>query len=150
MLKKVGLMIAVILVIIQFIPYELPEVVIENPNDIIITSDVPEEVAQLLKASCYDCHSNETVYPWYSYVAPVSFFVGDHVVEGRDELNFSNWSMMTTKKKLHKLEEMVEEVEEGEMPLKMYPLTHPEASLSESDKELLTTWANKLTKSLLK
>ena len=149
MIKKIGIIVVVLLVVIQLIPNDLPEVITENPNDLISTNEIPKEVSQIIKTSCYDCHSNETVYPWYSYVAPVSFLVGDHVVEGREELNFSEWNTMTTKRKLHKLEEIGEEVEEGEMPMIMYPITHPEASLSESDRELLINWAKEFAETLI-
>ena len=101
----------------------------------------PAEVQAILERSCYDCHSNETKWPWYAYVAPVSFFVSHHVEEGREHLNFSTWSRYDTKKQAHKVEEMVEETGEGEMPLWSHVLIHGEAALSSQDKATLVAWA---------
>jgi len=101
---------------------------------------VTEQVKEILKANCYDCHSNQTVYPWYAEIAPVSFWMADHVNEGKYELNFSEWSSFSTKRKDHKLEELVEEVEEGEMPLDSYTWIH--GKLSEKDQKNLLDWAN--------
>lgn len=83
--------IIIIFVVIQFIPSGRPEVVKDNPQDLLANNAVPEDVAGMLKTSCYDCHSNEPVYPWYAYVAPVSWLVSRDVREGKKELNFSEW-----------------------------------------------------------
>ncbi|MDY7091821.1 MAG: heme-binding domain-containing protein [Acidobacteriota bacterium] len=100
----------------------------------------PPEVREILRRACYDCHSNETVWPWYSYVAPVSFLVARDVKEGREELNFSTWSRLSAKRQNHILEEVWEEVEEGEMPLPIYLPTHPEARLTPQDRATLRNW----------
>lgn len=89
--------------------------------------------------SCYDCHSNETNYPWYSYLAPASFIVTDHVKNGRKHLNFSDWENYTEEKKEKKLHEIWEEVEEVEMPISGYVLLHSEAELSGEQMHLLKT-----------
>ncbi|WP_036386877.1 heme-binding domain-containing protein [Muricauda sp. MAR_2010_75] len=99
------------------------------------------EVKSILKSACYDCHSANTVYPWYNNIAPVSYWLADHIEEGKEHLNFSDWENYTIKKKDHKLEELVEEVEEGEMPLKEYTWTHYDARLDESQKNALMDWA---------
>ena len=103
----------------------------------------PSEVEHLLKTSCYDCHSNQTVYPWYNQVAPVSYWLADHVKDGKGHLNFSAWSSYDTKKKDHKLEEVIETVKEGEMPLKEYTWTHSQARLTQEQREAITTWAQR-------
>lgn len=103
----------------------------------------PAEVRELLKTSCYDCHSNHTVYPWYNNVAPVSFWLADHVKEGKGHLNFSAWDTYDAKRKDHKLEEVVETVGEGEMPLDEYTWTHEGARLSQQQREAITAWAEK-------
>ena len=87
------------------------------------------------------CHSNKTNWPWYSYVAPLSFIVANHVKEARHELNFSLWQTYSKKRKSKKLSELVEEVEEGEMPLFPYPLIHPRAKLSKQEINILISWA---------
>ena len=103
----------------------------------------PAEVRELLKTSCYDCHSNHTVYPWYNNVAPVSFWLADHVKEGKGHLNFSAWDTYDAKRKDHKLEEVVETVGEGEMPLDEYTWTHEGARLTQQQREAITAWAEK-------
>ncbi len=102
----------------------------------------PAPVKQLLKTACYDCHSNHTVYPWYGNIAPISYWLDEHIEHGKEELNFSDWASYSAKKKEHKLEEMAEEVEEGEMPLNEYTWTHSEARLTEDQKKILMDWVN--------
>ncbi len=98
-----------------------------------------EKVASILKESCYDCHSNQTQYPWYSEIAPISFWLDEHIEDGKKHLNFSDWNNYTIKKKEHKLEEFVEMVEKDEMPLQSYTIIH--GNLTEDDKKLLLQWA---------
>ncbi len=93
-----------------------------------------------MKTSCYDCHSNNTKYPWYSEVAPISWWIADHVTEGKDELNLSLWTTFSDKKRNHKLEEMIELIEKKEMPLESYLPMHSEAELSESQQQELITF----------
>lgn len=101
----------------------------------------PAEVKEVLKTACYDCHSNETQWPWYSYVAPVSWLVADHVEEARAEFNLSAWDAIGEMRQMKIREEMWEEVEEGEMPLPPYVWLHSEAVLSEAQKKILEEWA---------
>ena len=143
MKKKILYGLIIVLIIIQFFRIDKTNPVVNAADDFIEITNPPEEIATILVSSCYDCHSNESTYPWYSNIAPVSWWIKDHINEGRDELNFSKWSTYNTKKKDHKLEEMVEEVEEGEMPLKPYPLTHPEAQLDAVQKAELLNWFKK-------
>ncbi|MEM7185697.1 MAG: heme-binding domain-containing protein [Bacteroidota bacterium] len=98
-----------------------------------------EEVKAILRANCYDCHSNHTEYPWYSYIAPVSYYLDDHIRHGKGSFNVSKWEHFSAKKKDHKLEELTEEVEKGTMPLDSYAWIHGE--LSEADSETLIQWA---------
>ncbi len=107
---------------IQLIPVERT-----NPP-VVADFDGPAEVAQILRQSCYDCHSNETTWPWYSHVAPVSWLVAHDVEEARDELNFSDWPRFAADD--HVVKKIVEEVDEGEMPLPIYLINHPEAKIS--------------------
>jgi len=109
-----------------------------------VTAEVPAPpaVRAILERSCYDCHSNESRWPWYGYVAPVSWIMAYDISEARGHVNFSTWDAYTEEKQAHKLEEVWEEVEEGEMPFFVYLPLHPEAELSEADKELLEAWAD--------
>jgi hypothetical protein len=132
---------AALIVISQFIPNELPAVETSNPGDIIQSGIVEDDVAVLLKNSCYSCHSNETHYPWYSYVAPSSWLVAKDVREGREELNFSTWTSYSMMDKLAKLDDIIEEVKEGEMPMGIYTLIHPSAKLDDAQIQLIVTWA---------
>ena len=130
----IGILIVAVIVI-QFFPAEHT-----NPP---VTGEIeaPEKVMTILRTSCYDCHSNETVWPWYSYVAPMSWLVSNDVRDGRAHLNFSEWASYSTEKRDHKREECGEEVEEGEMPLWFYIPLHPEAELSEEDAETILAWS---------
>jgi hypothetical protein len=101
----------------------------------------PAQVKEVLQKSCYDCHSHHTKWPWYSYVAPVSWFVAHDVHEGRDELNFSRWNHLTGEKQAEMIGEVWEEVEKGEMPLRKYLITHREARLTDQGREILSEWS---------
>ena len=123
-----------------FLAIQLVPVARENPP---VEGDVeaPAEVASILRRACYDCHSHETRWPWYSRVAPVSWIVASDVRDGRRHLNFSRWNRLDEGKRAHALEEIVEEVQTGEMPLKAYRVTHPGAELTAADVETLRGWA---------
>ncbi|WP_323756742.1 heme-binding domain-containing protein [Roseivirga sp.] len=129
-------------VVIQFInrPEKISEPVTDS--DIILALNVDQEIASMLKSACYDCHSNQPRYPWYANVAPINWWIGDHIEHGREELNFSLWSTFTARRRDHKLEEMVEMVETREMPLPNYLPMHKEAKLSDEQIEKLKKWAN--------
>jgi hypothetical protein len=99
------------------------------------------EVKLILKDACYDCHSNETKWPWYSKVAPISFFVSNHVVEGREHLNFSTWGDMYTPKQNEYKKEIWEEIEKGEMPLTNYTWLHPKSKLTIEQRQVIKKWA---------
>lgn len=130
-----------LLLAIQIVPNKLPPVVAANPGDIIQSGIVNEEVASMLKVSCYNCHSNETVYPWYSYVAPSSWLVAKDVREAREELNFSEWQNIEMIDQLGKLDDIYQEVESGKMPLGIYTLVHSSAKLDEAQRQSIITWA---------
>jgi exonuclease VII small subunit len=137
-----------LLVALVLIQFYRPERNI-NPNttadDIVNAYSVPADVASVLHKACYDCHSNNTNYPWYNNFQPVALWLDDHVREGKDELNFSEYGSFKTKRKLKKLKEIVKEVEEGEMPLDSYTWIHGEAKLTAAEKQLLIDWAKGLS-----
>ena len=136
-------------VILQFIPNTYHEVVKSNEHDLILTGNVPEDVGLILRTSCYDCHSNETRYPWYAYIAPVSWLVVRDVKLGRDNLNLSEWGSRKTRDKIKLLDEIAEEVEEGNMPMPIYTITHGDAALDNSKKQLLVEWTENMMNDIL-
>jgi hypothetical protein len=132
---------ALILLIIQVVPTELPPTSTNNEGDLLKSGLVSQDVAMLLKTSCYSCHSNETEYPWYSHVAPASWLVARDVREGREELNFSTWNEYEPSKMLSKLDDISAEVGEGRMPMKIYTLIHTNANLDAAQRERIVAWA---------
>lgn len=128
----------VALVAIQLVPVDR-----SNPP---VTAEVqaPPEVMSQIRTSCYDCHSNEASWPWYAYVAPVSWFVADHVHEAREHLNFSTWGDLPAEERAEMAEEISEEVHEGEMPLSSYLWMHADARMSEAEQRVITDWADGL------
>lgn len=141
MKQKILMGLATILVIIQFIRPARNVSDTASPNDIITAYSVPEEVQVVLKAACYNCHSNNTTYPWYANIQPVGWWLQKHVNDAKKELNFSEFAMYTEKRARHKFEEIGDEVSEGGMPLKSYTIMHPEARLSSGQIKTLTDWA---------
>lgn len=100
-----------------------------------------DEVLIVLQNTCYDCHSDHTRYPWYNQIAPVNYWLDDHIDHGKGHLNFSDWDSYSAEKKDHKLEEIIEEVKKGKMPLEEYTWTHAEARLTPQQKQAVTDWA---------
>ena len=123
------------LIVMQFVPVERTNPPVEEEVP------APANVRAVLHRACYDCHSNETRWPWYSHVAPVSWLVAHDVHEARKHLNFSTWNQYNAKRQARKLNEVWEEVDEGEMPLWYYLAIHRDAKLSAEDRALLRTWA---------
>lgn len=109
-------------------------------SDFIQAMNPPQEVAQMLRDACYDCHSNETVYPWYTYIVPVGQWIKGHINEGREHLNFSTWNSYSAEDKSEILHESAEEIEKGKMPLGSYTWTHSKARLSDAQKQTLVGW----------
>ena len=140
MKRKILLFLLFVFVGIQFIPVELNQSESTSENDFIAVTNPPKEIEALLKTSCYDCHSNNSNYPWYDRIAPVSFWVRHHIDEAKDELNFSEWNTYSQKRKNHKIKEIIEETEEGEMPLESYLIMHGDAKLSFVQIEQLKNW----------
>ena len=133
---------AIILLGAQFVRPARTNPSFEQSRTIVSHATVPREVAAVLKRACNDCHSHETVWPWYSNVAPVSWLLIDHVNEGRREMNFSDWARYDARQADHLLEEICKEVKLGNMPLSSYVTLHPDAKLSDEEKQLICDWAN--------
>lgn len=144
MKKKILIGIILILVILQFFNPELNNEGYESVAAFEEETKPSPEVISIFKADCYDCHSNQTNYPWYASIAPVSFFIDHNIEEGKEHFNVSDWESYSPKKKEHKLEELIEEVEEDEMPLDSYTWLH--GDLTNQEKEVLIEWALNLRK----
>ena len=143
MWKKIAIALAIILIVIQFIR---PEKNISGNETFAIQTkyNLPNDVENILQVSCYDCHSNTTKYPWYSNVQPAAWFLADHVNDGKKHLNFSEFTNMPLFVQNHKLEETKEMVEEKEMPLSSYTYfgRHPEANLTDAQRQKIIDWAD--------
>jgi len=142
--KKILLALLGVFILIQFIKPAKNQSTAVTPDDIFVNFQAADSTKQLIRTACYDCHSNNTVYPWYAEIQPVAWWLADHVNEGKSELNFSEFASYKPKKADHKLEEVIEMIHEGEMPLKSYKLIHGDAKLSEAQKTGIITWANEL------
>lgn len=143
-MKKVLKIIAIIVVFViigmQFIRIDKTNPPI-NPAEILEASNqVPENIQAIFKRSCDDCHSNKTVYPFYSYIAPISWKLDEHIKDGRKKMNFSVWQTYENRKKRKKLEEICEEIETNEMPMSQYLIVHWDAKLSDNDKKIICDW----------
>ncbi len=112
-------------------------------------NEISDDVSTLLQNACLDCHSGETNYLWFHSIAPVSWMVNNHITDGKEELNLSEWGEMEVLDQIGALDEMCEEVEKGNMPLKSYTFMHSKARLTEEQKKLLCDWAEKLSEELL-
>lgn len=139
-IRLILLVIVLVFVIMQFIPVDRSVPAVDENADFLVLTEAPESIRLLMSTACYDCHSYQSRYPWYSNIAPVSFWLQGHIDDAREHLNFSLWSGYDAGKRDHKLEEMVEEVGEGEMPLNSYLWGHPEARLTDAQRKALTDW----------
>ncbi len=141
-LKKIALAFLLIFIGIQFIRPQKNNGTADTPNDITHFVTVPDTVVRMLKVSCYDCHSNKTNYPWYAEIAPSSWWLTNHIKEGKAELNFSEFSQYSKRRMKTKLNGIGEQVEKREMPLKSYLLIHGNAKLNEEQIQLIKVWTD--------
>ncbi|WPO82114.1 heme-binding domain-containing protein [Chryseobacterium sp. JJR-5R] len=139
-MKKILTVILVAFIIIQFFPIDKKNPAPTPGMDFIKIKNTPPEVAAIINRSCYDCHSNETRYPWYSNIAPSSWILKNHIDEGRKELNFSTFAVYEPKIQAHKLQECIEMVEKKEMPLESYFIGHQDAKLTDAQRKVLTDY----------
>ncbi len=134
-MKKALIIIIVAFVLIQFFPIDKNNPVATPKMDFLKIKNTPEKTAILIRNACYDCHSNESKYPWYSNIQPFGWFLENHIQEGRKELNFSTFATYDKKRQAKKLHEAVEMIENNKMPLDSYIIVHSEAKLSAVDKK---------------
>lgn len=151
-MKKI-LRITLLVIAIAFLGIQFIKPVPNSGNEIAskqlaAAQQVPEDVQQLLKVSCYDCHSNTTHYPWYSKVQPVAWLLNNHIVEGKKELNFSEFANYPIYRRYKKFKEIQKQIKEDEMPLFSYTLLHRNAELQAEQKLSIINWAAKAMKDM--
>ena len=133
----------ILFVAIQLYPVKKPRVIKKNPNDFLANTKMPAHVASMFEHSCYACHSNETKYPWYAHVAPASWLLSRDVKEGREHLNFSNWTQMNKLQQVAALSDIANEVASGDMPFFLYPIMHKDARMTQADRKEMVNWVKK-------
>jgi hypothetical protein len=138
--KKVLLFIVFALAVIQFIPPAKNEMKATSGHQLQAVFPVPNTVQQILSTSCNDCHSNNTARVWYDRIQPAAWWMASHVSAGKEELNFDEFATYSLRRQFHKFEEIVEMLEEGEMPLNSYLWMHGNAKLNEDQKNTLVNW----------
>ena len=142
-IKKIGLAILIVLTGIQFIKPASNENGQALPSDISTTISIPSNVQLILQTACYDCHSNNTNYPWYTYLQPVGWMLANHIRHGKKELNFNEFGSYTARRQRSKLKAIANQVKDGEMPLNSYTLMHKDARLTREQKQLIIEWVQK-------
>ncbi|HEY4207387.1 MAG TPA: heme-binding domain-containing protein [Puia sp.] len=147
---KILLFLLVVLVLIQFIRPSENHSAKLSANDITLHYTVPDSVLSMLKRSCYDCHSNNTRYPWYNRIQPVAWWLNSHVRDGKKELNFSEFASYPISRQAKKLKNTVNQIKKDEMPLHSYLWIHHDAKLEQGQKDALIQWANGLQQTILK
>lgn len=146
--KRVFIVLLVAFVGIQFIPTNRNQSNEVLSSDISLTYNVSENIQSILKASCYDCHSNNTDYPWYNKVQPVSWLLERHIKQGKAKLNFSEFGSYSSRIQKNKLKFIASQIENDKMPIASYTLIHRNAKISENEKLLLINWITNLKDSL--
>lgn len=138
--KKILVILLIAFIAIQFFRPE-KNVSSDKSKNISTMYAVSADVNTILTKACNDCHTNNTIYPWYAAVQPVTWWLDDHIKEGKKHLNFDEYSTYSLRKQYHKMEEVVEQVKEKEMPLDSYTWIHRNAKLSDEERITLTSWA---------
>jgi hypothetical protein len=147
-IKIIAWLALVALIVIQFFPITLNESDTVPQSDFMVENQVPATIKNRLQVSCYDCHSNNTEYPWYNKVQPAAWYLEDHIQEGKDELNFNEWAEYSDRRKNSKLRSIISQIEEDKMPLDSYTLIHKDAILSDEDKRVIIDYMTALKDSL--
>ena len=147
-IKIIALVFLVVLVGIQFVPTNRNQREVVPKSDFMLVNNVPKDVQDKLKVSCYDCHSNNTEYPWYNRIQPVAWFLENHIREGKSELNFNEWGELSDRRKNSKLRSIISQIEDDEMPLDSYTFIHWDAKFSELEKKEIIKYMTQLKNSL--
>jgi hypothetical protein len=147
--KKILLVLVIVFIVFQFIQPAFnkdPQVL---PTDLTKTVNVPNDVQIVLRKACYDCHSNNTNYPWYMNVQPMGWVMASHIKDGKENLNFSEFGSYSNRKQANKLRAILQSIDEGSMPISSYTMIHTDAKLDKNSKELIKGWTTKTRDSLL-
>lgn len=147
-LKIITLILLVVFVGIQFIPTTRNQSKTVPKTDFMFVNTIPNNIKKKVQTSCYDCHSNNTNYPWYNKIQPVAWFLENHIKDGKKELNFNTWNTYSNRRKKSKLKSIISQIKEDKMPLTSYTFIHGGAKFSEKDKAIVINWVNKLRDSL--
>lgn len=139
-LKKITWGLLILFVLIQFIPRSINKNEKVSPADIVNNYRVPDTVQAILNSACYDCHSNNTRYPWYAHVQPIRLLLDRHVIDGKEELNFSVYGSYSKKRQFNKLRSIGESLKKGTMPIQSYRIMHANARLNEAEKAIVFKW----------
>jgi len=141
---KILLFLLILFVVAQFFGPEKNDGSMESVAAFLAETNPPENVKAILTETCFDCHSNTTRYPWYNRITPVNYWLANHIEDGKKHFNVSKWEGSSVKRKDHKFEELIEMVEDKEMPLPSYTWTHTEANLSDQQIEAIVKWAKQV------
>ena len=142
--KIILLILTIVFVGIQFIPTKRNQSESVPNTDFMIVNNVPNNIKATLQTSCYDCHSNNTSYPWYNTVQPVAWFLENHIEEGKSELNFSEWDNYSNRRKKSKLKSIVSQIKDNKMPLSSYTFIHKNTIISNNQKKEIIAWINEI------
>ncbi len=146
--KKIFIVLSLVFLGIQFIPTVPNESSEVLPEDFVTTFNAPEDIKSLLQTSCYDCHSNNTIYPWYNKLQPVSWFMSGHIEKAKEELNLSEFGGYSGRRQRSKIKSIVSQIRDNEMPLPSYVFIHRDAKLSDDEKTRLENWLTQLRDSI--
>ena len=146
--RKIVLTLGTVFIAIQFFKPAKNKSVGDNPADLLIQFNVPEKVAGILKTSCYDCHSNNTRYPWYTKVQPMGWLLSKHIREGKEAVNFNEFGTFSKRRQQSKMKAIHNSIRDGSMPLVSYTLLHPAAELTAENKALIMQWATSAVNNL--
>jgi len=147
-LKKILLGLFIVFIVIQFIRPARNQSGQVLSTDITKTINIPDKILDVFKNSCYDCHSNDTRYPWYVNIQPMGWFMANHIKNGKANLNFSEFGTYSKRKQANKLRAIAKSVNDGSMPISSYTIMHTDAKLSEENKKLITDWTSKTKDSM--
>lgn len=138
--KIIATVLLIAFVLIQFLPKQINKSQTTSKADFLAVYNVPTNIKNKLKTSCYDCHSNNTTYPWYNKIQPVAMFLEIHVRDGKKELNFSEWDSLSVRRKKSKLKAIVNQIKDDEMPLSSYTIIHRNAKFTKAEKQEMIKW----------
>lgn len=143
-IKIIVLFLLVALLGIQMIPIELNQSNVVPNEDLLVLYEAPQNIEVIFKTSCYDCHSNNTVYPWYGKIQPFAWVLQDHIENGKEELNFNEFGSYSKRRKKNKLNSIASQIRDGKMPLDSYTFVHRDSKLSEQEEDEVLAWIENL------